>query len=60
MSRTLSRREFLATTAAATVATTVAAPAVLTAGKTDKQVILGQGDLQYAVMHDWPQLPDKY
>ncbi len=56
MFRHLSRREFLATTAAATVT----APSVLTAGKTEKPVVLGKGDLQYAVMHDWPQLPDKY
>jgi hypothetical protein len=56
MFRHLSRREFLATTAAATVT----APSVLTAVKTEKPVVLGKGDLQYAVIHDWPQLPDKY
>ncbi len=56
---TLSRRRFLAATTAATVAT-IAAPAVLTASKTDKQVILGEGDYRYEVIHNWPQLPAKF
>ncbi len=56
---TLSRRRFLSATTAATVAT-IAAPAVLTASKTDKQVILGEGDYRYEVIHNWPQLPAKF
>jgi nitrous oxide reductase len=41
--QSLSRRQFLATSAAATVATAVA-PGVITASKTDSQVIVGEGD----------------
>ena len=52
----MSRRRFLAVA----TAVTVAAPAVLTASKTDKQVVLGEGDYRYEVIHNWPQLPDKY
>jgi hypothetical protein len=55
----VSRRQFLATTAAGTLAV-VGAPAVLTASKTDSTVILGEGDYKYEVTHGWPQLPEKY
>lgn len=55
----LSRREFLATTAAAT-AVIAGAPAVITAQKTDKPLIVGEGDYQYEVQHEWPQLPSQY
>ena len=55
----LSRRQFLATTAAGTAAT-LAAPAILTAKKTDSQIILGDGAYRYAVQHDWAQLPQEF
>lgn len=51
----LSRRHFLATTAAALVA-----PRILTAQKTDKQLQIGEGEHRYEVLHGWAQLPDKY
>ena len=54
----VSRRQFLSTTAAGTLAV-VGAPAVLTASKTDSKPILGEGDYKYEVIHDWPQLPDR-
>jgi len=55
----MSRRRFLTTTAAGTAAA-LAAPAVLTAAKTDSRPIVGQGDYRYEVTHHWPQLPDKF
>jgi DNA-binding beta-propeller fold protein YncE len=55
----VSRRQFLATTAAGTLAV-VGAPSVLTASKTDSTVVLGEGDYKYEVTHDWPQLPDQF
>ncbi|MBC7820938.1 MAG: twin-arginine translocation signal domain-containing protein, partial [Planctomycetaceae bacterium] len=55
----LSRRQFL-TTAAAGTAAIVAAPAVITASKADKPLIVGEGEHRFEVQHEWPQLPDKY
>jgi hypothetical protein len=49
------RRRFIATAAAA-----LAAPRVLTAQKSDKQLVIGEGEHRYEVQHNWPQLPDKY
>jgi hypothetical protein len=51
----LTRRRFLATTAAA-----LAAPQILTAKKSDQQLVIGAGEHRYEVQHNWPQLPDKY
>jgi hypothetical protein len=51
----LTRRRFLATTAAA-----LAAPQILTAKKSDQQLVIGAGEHKYEVQHNWPQLPDKY
>ncbi len=51
----ISRRRFLATTAVA-----LAAPRVLTAQKSDKQLVIGVGAHRYEVLHDWARLPDKY
>ncbi len=51
----LSRRRFLTTAAAALVA-----PRVLTAQKSDTQLVIGAGEHRYEVHHAWPQLPDKY
>ena len=55
----ISRRQFLATSVAGSAAI-VAAPAVMTASKTNSRLILGEGDYRYEVIHDWPQLPSKY
>lgn len=55
----VSRRQFLATTAATTAAT-LAGPGIVTASKTDSPLILGEGDYRYEVIHDWPQLPGKF
>jgi hypothetical protein len=49
------RRQFLATTAIA-----LAAPRVLTAQKSDKQLVIGTAEHRYEVLHNWAQLPDKY
>ena len=54
--RPFSRRRFLATTALAACA----APRVLTAQKSDTQLVIGAGEHRYEVQHHWPQLPDKY
>ena len=51
----VSRRRFIATTAV-----TLAAPRVLTAQKSEKQLVIGMGEHRYQVLHDWPQLPEKY
>ena len=55
----LSRRRFLAAAAAATTVT-VAAPAIVTASKTDGKLIVGSGDYRYEVLHNWPQLPSQF
>jgi hypothetical protein len=55
LSPQVSRRRFLATTA---VALTV--PHVLTAQKSEKQLVVGTGAHRYEVLHNWPKLPDKY
>ena len=54
----ISRRRFLATTATATAA--LAVPRVITAQKSEKQLVIGEGEHRYEVLHNWPQLPDKY
>src|SRR5688572_11547265 len=51
----VSRRRFLAATAVG-----LAAPRVLTAQKSEKQLVIGSGEHRYEVLHNWPQLPDKY
>lgn len=55
----LSRRRFLTATACGAAAT-IAAPAVITASKTDSRVYVGEGDYRYQVQHDWPQLPSRF
>jgi hypothetical protein len=57
-SSSLSRRRFLATTA--TTAAALAMPRVLTAQKSDKQLVIGTGEHRYEVIHNWAQLPDRY
>jgi hypothetical protein len=56
VSASISRREFLTATATGAVAI-VAAPAVITASKTDSKTIVGEGDYKYEIIHEWPQLP---
>lgn len=56
---TSSRRQFIASSAAG-AAIALAGPAVITHAKTDKKLIVGEGEHQYEVQHAWPQLPDKY
>jgi hypothetical protein len=60
VSTPVSRRQFLATTAAVSTAAWLGAPAIVTAGKTDGPVIVGSGEYQYEVTHEWPQLPSEY
>lgn len=51
----ISRRRFIATTA-----TALAAPQMLTAQKSEKQLVIGQGEHRYEVLHNWPQLPERF
>lgn len=53
------RREFLST-AAVGAAAIIAAPAVLTASKSDSQLIVGEGDYKFEVIHEFPQLPKEF
>jgi hypothetical protein len=57
----LTRRDFLAAAAAGTTAC-LAAPAIVTADKTGNKTktILGSGEHQYEVLHDWAQLPSEF
>lgn len=57
-SSAISRRRFIATSA--TAAAALAMPRVLTAQKSDTQLVVGTGTHRYEVQHNWPQLPDKY
>jgi hypothetical protein len=54
----ISRRRFLASTA--TAAAALAAPRIITAQKSEKQLVIGSGEHRYEVLHNWPQLPDQY
>ncbi len=54
------RRQFLKTTAAVGAAAYLAAPAIVTADKTESKTIIGQGEHQYEVRHDWAQLPAEF
>jgi hypothetical protein len=56
----VSRRRFIARTASATAAFTLAAPRVMTAQKSEKQLVVGEGAHRYEVLHNWAQLPDQY
>lgn len=59
MNSHLSRRQFVKTTFTTTAAA-LAAPAIVTAAKTDSKTVIGSGDYRYEVLHQFPQLPDKY
>lgn len=54
-----SRRRFLKTTLAGTAAT-LAAPAIVTAKKSDSSIVLGTGDFRYEVVHNCVELPDQF
>ena len=56
---TTSRRNFLSG-AAAGAAMITAAPMAFTASRTSDEMIVGEGEYQYRVRHDWPMLPDKF
>jgi hypothetical protein len=58
-SRSQSRRQFLGRSAGVALAA-FAAPAIVTASKTDSEIIVGEGDHKFEVIHNWPQLPSKY
>src|SRR4051794_41186731 len=53
------RRKFLKAAAAGS-AVVLGAPLVLTAQKTDKRLVVGEGDTKFEVYHEWPQLPEKF
>jgi hypothetical protein len=55
----VTRRHFLSA-AATTAAAVVAAPQILTAQKSDKQLVIGEGAHRYEVLHNWARLPDQY
>lgn len=59
MSDSVSRRSFLSTAAAGSAAI-LSAPAIATASKTDKPLIVGEGEYQFEVQHHFPQLPEKF
>ncbi|MFL2484403.1 MAG: hypothetical protein ACJ0KA_08700 [Verrucomicrobiales bacterium] len=52
------RRYFL--TASSIAAASFSTPQLLLGKKADKNTIIGEGDHQYEVQHDWAKLPDKY
>jgi hypothetical protein len=54
----VSRRRFVATVATGAAALSV--PRILTAQKSDKQLVIGEGEHRYEVLHNWAQLPEKY
>jgi hypothetical protein len=54
----LTRRQFVAAGTATAAALTM--PRVLTAQKSDKHLVIGEGEHRYEVLHNWAQLPDKY
>src|SRR5687768_16898707 len=58
MAPRIGRREFLQATAGA--AAIAAAPTILTASKTKDSITVGDGEHRFEVIHDWPQLPDKF
>lgn len=57
-SHRLSRRRFLATSA--TTAAVLGMPRVLTAQKSPRQLVMGEGEYRYEVHHDWAKLPDPF
>ncbi len=58
MTSSIRRREFLQLAAGAAVV--AAAPTIITAKKTGAPVIVGDGEHKYEVLHNWPQLPERF
>lgn len=57
----VTRREFVKTAVAGAGGVILAgAPAIATASKTDKEVIVGEGDYRFRIQHNWPELPSEY
>ena len=54
-----SRQKFLQSSTLGTTAA-LAAPAAITAKKTDSTTIVGSGNYRFEVLHHWPQLPEKF
>ena len=54
-----SRRSFLNTTAVTTAALFASAPLAFTASRTSEEVIVGEGDFRYRVVHNWAKLPEE-
>jgi hypothetical protein len=59
LSARVSRRRFLGAAAVGPIAT-IAAPAILCAGKVDQPIVIGSGEHQYEVIHHYPRLPDQF
>jgi hypothetical protein len=55
----INRRSFLRQTPVVAAAA-IAMPRVLTAQKSEKQLVIGEGAHRYEVLHHWAQLPDRY
>jgi hypothetical protein len=55
----LDRRRFLSATGAG-VASVLAAPAIVTAQKSEQPLVIGSGEHRYQVMHNWAQLPSQF
>lgn len=58
-SRSISRRRFVGA-AAQFAAAAAAFPYLATSSKGADRLVVGTGDYQYEVLHDWPKLPEKY
>lgn len=56
MKRTITRRQFVKTSALAAMA----APAVFAEDKPVAKTIIGEGEHRYEVFHNWPRLPEKF
>ena len=59
MKPSIDRRKFLQGSAAV-AATAVAAPAIVTAQKSDLQMIIGNDNVEFSVEHDFVQLPNEF
>lgn len=55
ISSRMTRRRFLAATALG-----MTAPQILTARKSESQLVIGEGEYRYEVLHNWAKLPDPY
>src|SRR5687768_1410829 len=56
--KTISRRRFIGGTVLSTAV--LATPRIMTAQKSPKQVVIGSGEYQYQVHHNWARLPESY